>query len=226
MKAFYSVAFLLLVLGLLLPQTAATQEVKKVDAKALRATTPDSVAVLKIQHDGKDLGDIVIRLYPEIAPKHVANFKKLAARGDYDGTTFHRVIPGFMIQGGDMNSKNDDRSDDGYGSHPDGITLPAEFSDFPHSRGVVSMARGPKPNSAGCQFFICVANAPHLNGQYSAFGEVIDGMDVADKIVGVKRDNKNNPLKKVTMTSVTIEPFKKEKDKTAKKSEPEKKKDE
>jgi peptidyl-prolyl cis-trans isomerase B (cyclophilin B) len=226
MKAFYSVAFLLLVLGLLLPQTVASQEAKKVDSKTLKATTPDSVAVLKIQHEGKDLGDIVIRLYPEIAPKHVANFKRLAARGDYDGTTFHRVIPGFMIQGGDMNSKNDDRNDDGYGSHPDGITLPAEFSDFPHSRGVVSMARGREPNSAGCQFFICVADSPHLDGQYSVFGEVIDGMDAADKIAAVKKDNKKNPLKKVTMTSVTIEPYKKMKEKDAKKSEPEEKKDE
>ncbi len=207
MKAVFSVAIAFCILVIAMPEAADSQKVMEVDAKALKAKEPDSVAVLDMAHGDKDLGKMVIRFYPEAAPKHVANFKNLANRGLYDGTTFHRIIPGFMIQGGDMNSKDDDRSNDGYGSHPDEITIPAEFTDFPHTRGVVSMARSAKPNSAGSQFFICVANAPHLNGQYSVFAEVIEGMDVVDKIVNVKRDNKNNPLTKVAMQDVTIEPY-------------------
>jgi peptidyl-prolyl cis-trans isomerase B (cyclophilin B) len=208
MKALYVAAALLCGLMLSMPNAADCQEVKKVDVAAIRAETPDSVAVIQVVHGGEPLGRIVLRFFPDVAPKHVANFKNLADRGLYDGTTFHRVIPGFMIQGGDMNSKNEDRSDDGFGSHPDGMTIPAEFSNIPHTRGILSMARSAKPNSAGCQFFICLANAPHLNEQYSVFGEVIQGMDVVDKIAAVKRDSKNNPEQKVTMTKVTIEPYK------------------
>ncbi len=208
MKAFYIAAALLVGAMLAMPNPADCQEVKKVDVAAVKAETPDSVAVIEVEHAGEPLGRIVIRFFPDVAPKHVANFKNLADRGEYDGTTFHRVIPGFMIQGGDMNSKNDDRSDDGYGGHPDGITIPAEFSNIPHVPGIVSMARSRDPNSAGCQFFICVANVPHLNEQYSVFGEVIDGMDVVDKIAAVKRDGKDNPVQKVTMTKVTIQPYK------------------
>jgi peptidyl-prolyl cis-trans isomerase B (cyclophilin B) len=208
MKAIYTLAALLCGMTLVMASAADCQEVKKVDVAALRAETPDSVAVIDIEHAGQPLGRIVLRFFPDVAPKHVANFKNLADRHLYDGTTFHRVIPGFMIQGGDMNSKNEDRSDDGFGAHPDGITIPAEFSTIPHTRGIVSMARSAKPNSAGCQFFICVANAPHLNEQYSVFGEVIEGMDVVDKIAAVKRDSKNNPEQKVTMTKVTIQPYK------------------
>lgn len=211
MKAFIAVAAVFLAFSLALPAPADCQEVpkvKQVDIKAIRAKAPDSVAVIEMEEDGTSIGNIVIRLFPEAAPKHVANFTKLAGRGDYDGTTFHRVIPGFMIQGGDMNSKDNDRSNDGFGSHPDGITIPAEFTDISHTRGILSMARSSQPNSAGCQFFICVANVPHLNGQYSVFGEVIEGMDVVDKIVAAKRDNKNNPLKKMMMKKVAIKSYK------------------
>ena len=148
-----------------------------------------------------NFGNIVIQLFPDLAPGHVDNFVKLAKDGFYDGTTFHRVIPGFMIQGGDPNSKDDDRSNDGQGGP--GYTIKAEFSDKPHKRGILSMARAQDPNSAGSQFFIVVADSNFLDGQYTVFGEVIEGMDVADKIVNVERDGMDNPLEKVTM-KVTI----------------------
>lgn len=148
-----------------------------------------------------NFGNIVIQLFPDVAPGHVENFVKLAQDGFYDGSTFHRVIPGFMIQGGDPNSKDEDRSNDGQGGP--GFTINAEFSDVPHKRGILSMARAQDPNSAGSQFFIVVKDSNFLDGQYTVFGEVIEGMDVADKIVNVKRDGNDNPLEKVTM-KVTI----------------------
>ena len=148
-----------------------------------------------------NFGNIVIQLYPDVAPGHVENFVKLAQDGFYDGTTFHRVIPDFMIQGGDPNSKDEDRSNDGQGGP--GFTINAEFSDVPHKRGILSMARAQDPNSAGSQFFIVVKDSNFLDGQYTVFGEVIEGMDVADKIVNVERDGNDNPLEKVTM-KVTI----------------------
>lgn len=148
-----------------------------------------------------NFGNIVIQLYPDVAPGHVENFVKLAQDGFYDGSTFHRVIPGFMIQGGDPNSKDEDRSNDGQGGP--GFTINAEFSDVPHKRGILSMARAQDPNSAGSQFFIVVKDSNFLDGQYTVFGEVIEGMDVADKIVNVERDSMDNPLEKVTM-KVTI----------------------
>ena len=148
-----------------------------------------------------NFGNIVIQLFPDVAPGHVENFVKLAQDGFYDGTTFHRVIPSFMIQGGDPNSKDEDRSNDGQGGP--GYTINAEFSDVPHKRGILSMARAQDPNSAGSQFFIVVKDSNFLDGQYTVFGEVIEGMDVADKIVNVKRDGNDNPLEKVTM-KVTI----------------------
>ena len=148
-----------------------------------------------------NFGNIVIQLYPDVAPGHVENFVKLAQDGFYDGTTFHRVIPDFMIQGGDPNSKDEDRSNDGQGGP--GYTINAEFSDVPHKRGILSMARAQDPNSAGSQFFIVVKDSNFLDGQYTVFGEVIEGMDVADKIVNVERDGMDNPLEKVTM-KVTI----------------------
>ena len=148
-----------------------------------------------------NFGNIVIQLFPDVAPGHVENFVKLARDGFYDGSTFHRVIPGFMIQGGDPNSKDEDRSNDGQGGP--GYTINAEFSDVPHKRGILSMARAQDPNSAGSQFFIVVKDSNFLDGQYTVFGEVIEGMDVADKIVNVERDGNDNPLEKVTM-KVTI----------------------
>ncbi len=139
-----------------------------------------------------NLGRIVVRFFPEKAPKHVESFKSLVAKGFFDGTKFHRVIPGFMIQGGDPNSKGDDRSIHGTGGP--GYKVPAEFNDIKHTRGILSAARSQDPNSAGSQFFLMVANSTHLDGQYSVFGEVIEGMDVVDKIVALKRDGRDNPL--------------------------------
>jgi peptidyl-prolyl cis-trans isomerase B (cyclophilin B) len=149
------------------------------------------------------LGNIELKFFPETAPGHVSNFLELAKKGFYDGTTFHRVIPGFMIQGGDPNTKKPDRSMHGMGGP--GYTIKAEFGDKPHKRGIVSMARAQDPNSAGSQFFICVANAPFLDGKYSVFGEVASGMDVADKIVNQPRDKKDNPNDRIEMKVKIVE---------------------
>jgi len=151
-------------------------------------------------------GRIVLKFFPEVAPGHVANFKKLAREGFYDGTTFHRVIPGFMIQGGDPLSKDNNRQNDGTGDS--GKKLQAEFNKKSHLRGALSMARGGHDDSASSQFFICVAPVPHLDGKYTLFGEVTEGMDTVDKIVNLERDARDNPLKPAIMKKVTI--FKKE----------------
>ena len=151
-------------------------------------------------------GNMEIEFYPEKAPNHVNSFLELAKSGFYDGTAFHRVIPGFMIQGGDPNSKDDNRANDGVGGP--GFNLKAEFNDIHHSRGILSMARSQHPDSAGSQFFICVADAPHLDRQYTAFGKVISGMDVADKIVAQPRDRRDNPKEKIDMKVRIVEPGK------------------
>ena len=149
------------------------------------------------------LGNIELRFFADVAPNHVNNFIELAKKGFYDGTTFHRVIPGFMIQGGDPNSKNPDRSKHGMGGP--GYMIKAEFSEKPHKRGTLSMARAANPDSAGSQFFICVADASFLNRQYTVFGEVVSGMDVADKIVNQPRDSRDNPLEGIEMKVKVIE---------------------
>jgi cyclophilin family peptidyl-prolyl cis-trans isomerase len=148
------------------------------------------------------LGDIELELQNDIAPGHVKNFKDLAEQGFYDGTTFHRVIPGFMIQGGDPNTKSDDRSTHGMGGP--GYTIKAEFSSTPHTRGVLSMARSQDPDSAGSQFFVVVKDSSFLDNQYTAFGLVTKGMEVVDKIVSVPRDSKDNPDEKVEIKSVKM----------------------
>lgn len=141
------------------------------------------------------LGEMTLKFFPDIAPNHVSNFIALAKSGFYDGTTFHRVIPNFMIQGGDPNSKSPDRSKHGMGDP--GYRLKAEFSDKAHKRGMVSMARSADPDSAGSQFFICVADTPFLDHKYTVFGEVVKGMEVADKIVSQQRDPRDNPLERI-----------------------------
>jgi len=148
-------------------------------------------------------GNIELRFFPDVAPNHVNNFIKLAGEGFYDGTTFHRVIPDFLIQGGDPNSRGPDRSTHGKGGP--GYTLKAEFNDRPHKSGTLSMARGASPDSAGSQFFICVADAPFLNRQYTVFGEVVSGMEVADKIVSQPRDAKDNPNERIEMKVKIVE---------------------
>ena len=161
-------------------------------------------------------GDMVIKFFDDSAPKHVESFKLHAQNGYYDGTIFHRVIPGFMIQGGDPNTKDNNKASYGTGGHAAkyfGIgdeaskntwTLPAEFNKIRHTRGILSMARSNDPNSGGSQFFICAADAPHLDGQYTVFGQVINGDAVIDQIVNLPRDARDNPNKRVEL-KVTLE---------------------
>jgi len=158
-----------------------------------------------------EYGDMVVEFFEEAAPKHVESFKLHTKNGYYDGTIFHRVIPGFMIQGGDPNTKSDNNASYGTGGHAAkyfGIgseenkaswNLPAEFNDISHNRGILSMARSTDPNSGGSQFFICAASAPHLNGQYTVFGQVVQGDQVIDQIVNLPRDARDNPNRRVAM---------------------------
>ena len=149
-------------------------------------------------------GVIKAELYPEIAPNTVNNFIDLINRGFYDGLIFHRVIPGFMIQGGDP---------EGNGMGGPGYSIKGEFSrngfknELKHTKGVLSMARTMDPNSAGSQFFIMVEDAPHLDGQYASFGKVIEGMEVADEIVNAKTDYSDRPYEDQVMKSMTVETF-------------------
>ncbi len=187
---------------------AAAQEKKPPKPAASEKAKVRDVAVIKT-----NLGTIAFEFLPDVAPKMVKNFTDLARSGFYDGTTFHRVIPGFMLQGGDPLSKDGDPSNDGTGSGP--RKMPAEFSTkYSHERGIVSTARSSDPNSGSCQFFIMHKHSPHLDNQYTIFGRVIEGMDVVDKIAAVKTDCTgkprgsrcaNRPLENVVMKSVTIE---------------------
>ena len=151
--------------------------------------------------DGREMKG---ELYPDIAPQSVGNFIALANRGFYDGLIFHRVIPGFMIQGGDPK---------GTGMGGPGYRIKGEFAmngvnnPLKHTYGVLSMARSMMPDSAGSQFFIMTSDSPHLDGQYAAFGKVLEGMDVADAIVSVKRDRMDKPLEPQTMKSIRVETF-------------------
>jgi peptidyl-prolyl cis-trans isomerase B (cyclophilin B) len=156
----------------------------------------DEIAVIETK-----FGNIELEFFSDKAPGHVKNFKTLAKTGFYNGTLFHRVIPGFMIQGGDPNSKNPDRSMHGMGGP--GYSIKAEFNGTKHDRGVLSMARSQDPDSAGSQFFIVVQDAHFLDGKYTAFGKVTKGMEVADKIVNSPRDPRDNPLESVSM-KITI----------------------
>lgn len=148
-------------------------------------------------------GNIELKFFPDVAPNHVNNFIELAKKGFYDGTTFHRVIPGFMIQGGDPNSKSPDRSQHGMGGP--GYSIKAEFNAKPHKRGTLSMARSANPDSGGSQFFICVVDAFSLDRQYTVFGEVVSGMDVVDKIVSQPRDRMDNPTERIEMKVRIVE---------------------
>ncbi len=148
-------------------------------------------------------GNIELKFFPEVAPNHVNNFIDLAKKGFYDGSTFHRLIPGFMIQGGDPNSKNPDRSKHGMGGP--GHTVKAEFNNKSHKRGTLSMARASHPDSAGSQFFICVADSFFLDRQYTVFGEVTSGMEVADRIVSQQRDKVDNPIERIEMKVRIVE---------------------
>lgn len=156
--------------------------------------------VISVMQGGAKLGDITIELYPDAAPKHCANFDSLVAIKFYDGTAFHRVIPDFMIQGGDPNTRGGSPNTWGSGD-PTQKRVPAEFSQtLSHVRGIISAARTNDPNSATSQFFICVGNPTYLDKQYSIFGKVLNGMEIADKIAKTPRGENDRPNEKVTMT--------------------------
>jgi cyclophilin family peptidyl-prolyl cis-trans isomerase len=185
------VGIILILIGCLIAPAQAQMKDKKFSSEEIKKME-ETKAVIETK-----FGNIELKFFPDVAPIHVNNFIELAKKGFYDGTTFHRVIPKFMIQGGDPNTKNPDRSTHGMGGP--GYTIKAEFNKKNHVRGILSMARAADPNSAGSQFFICVANASFLDGKYTAFGEVTSGMEVVDKIISQTRDSKDNPNDRIEM---------------------------
>lgn len=173
------------------------------EGKDLFIPIPETDAVPTVTMTMESGGEVIIELYPNIAPNTVNNFIQLVEDGFYDGLIFHRVIPDFMIQGGDP---------EGTGMGDPGYSIPGEFANngfeennLKHTRGVLSMARSQNPNSAGSQFFIMVKDSPHLNGDYAAFGEVKEGMDVVDEIVGVETNNSDKPLEDQVIKSMTVD---------------------
>lgn len=163
------------------------------------------VAVIKTSD-----GEMVAEFWSDVAPNTVENFKKLAKSGFYDGTAFHRIVKGFMIQGGDPLTK-DPSKESRWGTGDPGYKIKAEFNDKIHDKGVLSMARSQDPDSAGSQFFICLGRAPHLDRQYTAFGKVIKGLDVLTKIGDTEvvmsgSGEKSKPTKRVSVESIKIEP--------------------
>lgn len=186
--------------------SAATQTSPQ---SAPAAPAPPAAETEEVGVIATDVGKIVIRFFPDSAPGHVENFKALARAKFYDGTAFHRVVPGFVIQGGDPNSKDDDPHNDGMGDGP--RRLKAEFNSRPHVRGVVSMARSQHPDSASCQFFIVLAETPQtrfLDGKYTVFGQVIEGLDTLDRIVAASQPidmGAQRPARPVVMRRVRVE---------------------
>ena len=164
----------------------------------------NEVAVIKTSE-----GDMVVQFWTDAAPKTIQNFKKLARSGFYDGTTFHRIVKGFMIQGGDPLSK-DPNKENLYGTGGPGYKIKAEFNDHPHEHGVISMAREPDPDSAGSQFFICLAPVPRLDHQYTTFGKVMKGTDALEKIgdtpVEMAQGEMSKPTKRVVINKIDIVP--------------------
>lgn len=198
-------AVMVFLCGIILLSAPSSSQQKKSPkkGKASVSKTNDLHGLVVIE---TSMGDITIQLADDKAPKHAANFRKLAKEGFYAGTTFHRVIPGFMIQGGDPNSKDDDRSNDGLGGPA--YTIDAEIG-LTHERGVIAAARqgdevNPQRRSNGSQFYITVAPASFLDGQYSVFGKVVKGMEVVDKIVSVPRDRNDNPITKIVIKKVAL----------------------
>jgi peptidyl-prolyl cis-trans isomerase B (cyclophilin B) len=182
--------------------TALAQADKKADAPKVDVK---EVAVIKTTE-----GEMVLEFYPDVAPKHVESFKALAKKGFYDGTCFHRVIKGFMIQGGDPNTKDESKKnlqgEGGWGTGGPGYTIKAEFNKKPHVRGTLSMARSRDPDSAGSQFFICHGAPSSLNGQYTVFGQLIKGDDVLEKIANTPTEGPDRPIKRVNIDSIKIVP--------------------
>jgi peptidyl-prolyl cis-trans isomerase B (cyclophilin B) len=200
-RLLFRTALLLCAAALLGPASGLAQTAKK--GKKMTNAPRDyanTQAVLQT-----DMGDITIKFLYDKAPNHVKNFVDLAASGFYDGTMFHRVIPGFMIQGGDPLTKKPEDPRQAYGTGGNGKnTIKAEFNDTPHKRGVVSMARASDPNSASSQFFIVVKDSNFLDNQYSAFGEVVSGMEVADRIANVPRSANDRPNTPVRIKKVVL----------------------
>ncbi len=170
------------------------------DEKPAEKSAPKEVAVIKTS-----AGEMVVEFWPEVAPKTVENFKKLANEKFYDGTAFHRVIKGFMIQGGDPKTKDESKADE-WGTGDPGYKINAEFNDKSHTRGVLSMARSSDPNSAGSQFFICHGNPTQLDHQYTAFGKLIKGDDVLEKIATTSTGPRDRPAERQNIESVRIVP--------------------
>ena len=194
---FYKIGLILVLLFLLVSPVQAEIKNKKFTSEEIKKMSETNATI------ETKFGKLEIQFFPDVAPNHVNNFIELAKKGFYDGTTFHRVIPRFMIQGGDPNSKQPDKSTHGQGGP--GYTIKAEFNKKPHKRGTLSMARAADPDSAGSQFFICVADSPFLDGKYTVFGEVVSGMDVADKIANQQRDKTDNPIERVEMIVKIVE---------------------
>jgi len=191
-----------LILGVLLTSAIFAADEKKEEKTPV---TSNEVAVIKTSE-----GDMVVQFWTDAAPNTVENFKKLARQGFYDGTIFHRIVKGFMIQGGDPNSK-DQAKENSYGEGGPGYNIKAEFNDHGHERGVVSMARGPDPDSAGSQFFICLAPVRRLDHQYTTFGKLIKGDDVLEKIgdtpvIKNSMGEPSKPTKRVVIESIKIVP--------------------
>ena len=200
--SFVRMKFSILVAALLSAAVVSAQEKKETSSPV---SASNEVAVIKTSE-----GDMVVQFWTDAAPNTVDNFKKLARQGFYDGTTFHRIVKGFMIQGGDPNSKNAAKENE-YGQGGPGYKIKAEFNNHSHDRGVISMARGPDPDSAGSQFFICLAPVRRLDGQYTTFGKLIKGDDVLEKIGDTSVTNNgmgetSKPTKRIVIESVKIVP--------------------
>jgi peptidyl-prolyl cis-trans isomerase B (cyclophilin B) len=189
---------LALMFGVALATAAETNNAAAPKKETAPPAAAKEVAVVKTSE-----GEMVLEFYPEVAPKHVENFKKLAKQGFYDGQCFHRVIRGFMIQGGDPNTKDDSKKGS-WGMGGPGHTVNAEFNNKPHVRGTLSMARTSDPNSAGSQFFICHGSPRQLDNQYTVFGKLIKGDDVLEKIATTPTEGPDRPVKRMTIESVKI----------------------
>ncbi len=177
-------------------KTLTVEEIAKVKEKVKNTEVipveDNEIAIIETK-----FGKMTIEFFTDEAPNHCANFKRLTNSGYYSGTTFHRVIPGFVIQGGDINSRDDNKANDGMGGP--GYNVDAEFNKIHHEKGILSMARAQDPNSAGSQFFICAGDVGQLDNNYTVFGKVTDGLDVIDKIVNLPRDERDNPNEPVNM---------------------------
>jgi cyclophilin family peptidyl-prolyl cis-trans isomerase len=182
------------------PQFSSSKTTAKAGAK--REKKPMTDYKDKVAEIHTSAGEIDIRFFPDVAPNHVKNFIDLAQKGFYNGTKFHRIIPGFMVQGGDPNTKTSNTSS--WGTGGSGTNVKAEFNSISHKRGIVSMARSNDPNSASSQFFVVVKDSPFLDKQYTVFGEVTKGMDIADKIVNAPRNAQDRPDNPVSIDSVKI----------------------